>query len=169
MHVLVTAASRHGSTTEIAEALASALEDRGLEVAVLPPEQVGDLSTYDAVVLGSGVYLGHWLPPALALAHRITRSSHPPVWLFSSGPVGDPAKSMVKKMGVDPAELASLMDSTGAVEHRLLPGKLDRHHVHGVQRLALAMFRSLQGDFRDWPATREWAGTIADRLLTEAA
>jgi hypothetical protein len=48
---------------------------------------------YDAVVLGSAVYAGHWLKPARALADRCAAALRArPVWLFSSGPVGDPAK-----------------------------------------------------------------------------
>ena len=68
--VLVTAASRHGATREIAQIIGQALRERGLDSTVRAPEDVSDLAAYDAVVLGSAVYAGHWLPEALALARR---------------------------------------------------------------------------------------------------
>jgi menaquinone-dependent protoporphyrinogen oxidase len=94
--VLVTAASRHGSTHEIADALARGLQeaagDRGLTAATLHAENRPDPSAFDAVVLGSGVYGGSWLEPARELAHRhaaVLRAR--PLWLFSSGPIGGAA------------------------------------------------------------------------------
>jgi menaquinone-dependent protoporphyrinogen oxidase len=64
--VLVTAASKHGATAEIAEAIAEVLAGNGLDPAVVPPDEVDDVAAYDAVVLGSAVYAGHWLKPARA-------------------------------------------------------------------------------------------------------
>lgn len=48
---------------------------------------------YDAVVLGSAVYVGRWLEPARELvdAHAEELAARP-TWLFSSGPIGDPPK-----------------------------------------------------------------------------
>jgi hypothetical protein len=72
--VLVTAATKDGSTGEIAQTIGVALTDRGLPAVGLPPEEVGDISRYDAVVLGSAVYSGHWLPAATALVERCSDS-----------------------------------------------------------------------------------------------
>src|SRR5215217_7240598 len=72
MKVLVSAASRHGATSEIADELGKmlheALHERGgggddVAVDVLPAERVSSVEEYDAVVLGSAVYAGHWLEP----------------------------------------------------------------------------------------------------------
>ena len=64
MRVLVTSATKHGATGEIAQAIADTLRDQGLDPTVLEPEQVDTVDGYDAVVLGSAVYAGHWLKPA---------------------------------------------------------------------------------------------------------
>ena len=91
MRVLVTAATKYGATTEIAQAIAETLGEHGLEATILPPEQVEGVDGYDAVVLGSAVYAGHWLEPARELVERHAAAlAGLPVWLFSSGPVGDP-------------------------------------------------------------------------------
>ena len=79
------------------------LATRGLLTMVIPPEQVGDVTDYDAMVLGSAVYTGHWLEPAKELVRRSGDGfAGRPVWLFSSGPVGDPTRELVQKMRADP-------------------------------------------------------------------
>jgi menaquinone-dependent protoporphyrinogen oxidase len=70
MKVLVTAASMHGATGEIAAVLGEELSGQGLAATVIPPEAVNDIEGYDAVIIGSAVYTGHWLAPAKDLVYR---------------------------------------------------------------------------------------------------
>jgi menaquinone-dependent protoporphyrinogen oxidase len=166
MRVLVTAATKYGATTEIAQAIAEVLGDHGLEAMLLPPEQVEEVDTYDAVVVGSAVYAGHWLKPARELIERhAVALAGLPVWLFSSGPVGDPPKPEE-----DPVDVADLLAATGAREHRVFAGKLVRKQLSFPERAIVAALRVPQGDFRDWTEIRKWAAGIADamrsRLLT---
>lgn len=58
MKTLVTAASRHGSTDEIAEALAGTLRNNGIDVDLIDPTAVHEITDYDTIVLGSAIYLG---------------------------------------------------------------------------------------------------------------
>ena len=165
MTVLVTAATKNGATGEIAQAIGAALTERGVPAVVLPPEDVRDVGGYDAVVLGSAVYSGHWLPAAMALVARCAGAwVGRPVWLFSSGPVGDPHSTLTQKMGVDPVDLPKVRTATGAREHRMFGGKLDRTTLPFAQRMALSLFRGMRGDFRDWGAVRAWSAGIADAL-----
>src|SRR6266542_6497358 len=86
MTVLVSAASKHGSTAEIATAVARVLQERGLAVDVRPVENVTLVDGYEAVVLGSAVYAGHWMESARRLAEvQAGALASRPVWLFSSG------------------------------------------------------------------------------------
>ena len=48
MKVLVTVASKHGSTYEIAKAIGSELATRGLDVSVVPVQDVQTIDEYDA-------------------------------------------------------------------------------------------------------------------------
>ena len=170
MTVLVTAATTHGSTREIAQAIGAALTERGVPAVVLSPTDVGDLRGFEAVVVGSAVYAGHWLEPAMALVDRFAGDwAGRQVWLFSSGPVGDPARRLTQKMGADPVDLPKIRAVTGAREHRMFPGRLDRRSLPVAQRLALAAFPGMQGDFRDWNAVRAWSAGIADALHQTSA
>jgi len=81
-----------------------------LVVDVRPPEQANSVEDYDAVVLGSGVYAGHWLQSAQELAERHAEAlSERPTWLFSAGPLGDPPKTEE-----DPVDVTMILEATTA-------------------------------------------------------
>jgi menaquinone-dependent protoporphyrinogen IX oxidase len=81
--VLVSAASLHGATAEIAQAIGQTLSEQGLTVRVIPPGDVRNLDGCDAVIVGSAVYMGHWLDPAKDLVNRFHEAlTDRPVWLF---------------------------------------------------------------------------------------
>jgi len=160
MTVLVTAASRHGSTMEIAERIGRVLAERGLSVDVQPAASVIDVDAYEAVVLGSAVYMGHWLEAARQLADAAAPElSSRPLWLFSSGPVGDPPKP-----AEFPVDVGRIVAATDAREHRLFAGSLDRQRLSFPERAMTAALRAPLGDFRDWTAIEAWALHIADSL-----
>ena len=160
MKVLVTMASKHGSTGEIGEIVAGVLRDAGVEVSSQPPEVVETLDGYDAVILGSGVYAGRWLEDARGFADRfVTQLASRPVWLLSSGPIGDPPKPE----GEVP-EGAALADRIGARGHRTFSGRLDRHQLGFMERTVVKAIRAPEGDFRDLDAIRSWADEIALEL-----
>ena len=120
--ILVAYATKYGATTEIAEKIGQVLQEAGLPTDVQNVQEVNDLTSYGAVVLGSAVYIGSWRKEAAkflqdneqALAER-------PVWLFSSGPTGEG----------DPVELQ---------DGWTFPGKLqpvaDRIHPRDYRRLS---------------------------------
>jgi menaquinone-dependent protoporphyrinogen oxidase len=166
MHVLVTAASQQGSTHEIAETVGRTLRTRGLEATVAGPDEIREVAGYDAFVIGSALYVGHWLDPALAFVRGFAPTlSTRPVWLFSSGPVGDPSRKLVQKMTADPVELPELLALTNAREHHIFAGKLAGKWLPAPQRISLVLFRGLEGDWRDWEAIERWADEIADSLV----
>ncbi|MFN8163185.1 MAG: flavodoxin domain-containing protein [Solirubrobacterales bacterium] len=169
MKVLVSAASKYGATGEIAAAIGEELRARGIEAVVVAPEGVDDVREYDGVVLGSAVYAGRWLGPARDLAGRSSEALRSrPVWLFSSGPVGDPSRKLVRKMGADPVDLPKVREKTAARDHHMFSGKIDRKNLPLFQRTATVLFR-MDGDFRDWSEVREWASRIADDLQAAPA
>jgi menaquinone-dependent protoporphyrinogen oxidase len=164
MLVLVTAASRHGATAEIAAAIARVLRLRGIETVELPPAEVTDIDTYDAIVLGSAVYVGRWMQPALSFVSRFeTRFANRSVWLFSSGPIGVPPSP------VQGPDMSGVLATTGAVEHRELGGKLDKEKLGLLERGAVRLVHAPEGDYRDWGEASHWATEIADTLVAVKA
>jgi menaquinone-dependent protoporphyrinogen oxidase len=165
MKVLVTAASRHGSTAEIATIIAGILQASDIAAEVLPPEAVGSVADYDAVILGSAVYAGHWLEPARAFVARHANDlATRPVFLFSSGPLGDPPRP--------PAELADATAvelTTGAMDLQVFPGRLLGRHLSLPERLVVAMTLAPGGDYRPWDDIVDWTREIARYLSEESA
>ncbi|RJQ87267.1 flavodoxin domain-containing protein [Amycolatopsis panacis] len=166
MRIVVAVATRHGSTREIAEQIAASLS-AGLEetgaVAQVVVADAGGVTSFagcDAAVIGSAVYAGHWLEPARRLVreHRDELACIP-VWLFSSGPVAQRTRP-----GEDPVDVTEVLARSGAREHRLFGGRIDRSVLHFPERAVVAALRVKDGDNRDWPVIRAWGRAIAREL-----
>ena len=166
MRVLVVHASRLGSTREIADRIAMRLDGLGVHATSMPADGPADPATYDAVVIGSGVYGGHWIPSAVDFARRFRHTlAARPVWLFSSGPVG--AKAVTHTPGV-PKEIAELSAFIEPRGHRVFAGSLDRSRVDdagfSLGERFIAKRLVPEGDFRAWNEIAAWADSIATDL-----
>ena len=160
MRVLVTAASKHGATLEIASAIADKIREANMDVDCLAPDSVREVDAYDAVVIGSAVYAGHWMSPARAFVDRhAAQLSQRPVWLFSSGPVGDPPKPDEELVEIEP-----MVRRLGARGHRTFSGRLDPDALGFVERALTAALRAPHGDFRDFNDIRTWAAGIVEAM-----
>lgn len=160
MKVLVTVGSKHGSSEEIGAAVRSAIADAGVEAVQLPPEQVTSLEGYDAVVIGSGVYAGRWVGAARDLVDRhADELRQRPVWIFSSGPLGEPPKP-----DESPPDGVAAAEKVGAREHKIFAGSLDRAKLGIAERAVIGMVRAPYGDFRSWPEITAWGTRIASEL-----
>lgn len=60
--VLITCATRSGSTSEVAEAIGKEIAECGTEVVVRPVVDVDDISSYDAVIVGGPILYGKCPP-----------------------------------------------------------------------------------------------------------
>jgi len=160
MRVLVSVASRHGGTREMGEVIAATLRGAGFDVDEVEPDEVEQVSAYDAAVLGSAVYVGRL---ALGLRDLVDRQGGQlrelPAWLFWSGPVGEQATPPVAPDDV--ADVAKTIDVRGV---QMFPGRLERAELNISERALVALVRAKPGDYRDMEVVAEWAGTIAAEL-----
>jgi menaquinone-dependent protoporphyrinogen oxidase len=174
MTILVAFGSRYGATRGIAERIARRLAGAGFEVTVSAAERVGAVAPYGAFVVGSALYMGHWLRGTRDFVVRNQRVlAARPLWLFSSGPLG---VQTVDERGRDvlraaePKELRLFRDLVGPRDHRVFQGALDSSRLSGIHRLAIRTAAGrrmlVEGDFRDWPAIDAWANGIARQLDT---
>ena len=163
--ILVAYASKYGATGEIAEKIGEVLRQAGLETQVIPADRVRDLSPYQAVVLGSAAYMFRWRKEAVQFLKRHEKAlAERPVWLFSSGPLGEG----------DPVELLEgrrFPDAQQAIADRIRPrdiavfhGVLDLNKLNPVEKWMMEKFGSPVGDFRDWDMITSWALSIATVL-----
>jgi menaquinone-dependent protoporphyrinogen oxidase len=169
MPVLVVYASKHGATREIAERIAQTMTAAGQQAQARPVTAAGDLTGYDAAVVGSAVYMGHWQKEATQFVrrNRAVLASRP-VWLFSSGPLGtEPTDAQGRDLTVaaEPRELAELTAAIHPREHRVFFGVLDPGSLglgeRAIRKLPAGRTLLPEGDFRDWAQIEAWARGIA--------
>lgn len=159
--VLVTYASKHGATAEIAEAIADELRANGLDADCRPAAVVDDLNGYDATVLGSAVYMKRWRRPARRmLSRRASELADRPLWLFSSGPCGaNPNPSWS-----EPKRVVRAAKKLGARNHVVFGGRLPIEPKGFIERGMVDKTPPDQRDLRDWDEIRAWSRSIAAQV-----
>lgn len=161
--LLLAFASRHGATEEIARRISTRLRQQlppaDWRIDVIEANKVEDLVGYDAVVLGSAIYLGRWLRPAMLLLKRAAAEPPLGLWLFSSGPVDDEAEN---------ASRAPVATGIPVRDSVVFGGRIDRSALSALERAVTRLIGVTDGDYRDWDAIDAWASSIADVLLARA-
>jgi menaquinone-dependent protoporphyrinogen oxidase len=135
-------------------------------------EAVNDPVGYEAFVVGSAVYAGHWQKEASAFVQRNrTVLASRPVWLFSSGPLGTEAtdaKGRDPTVAAEPKEMAEFEGAIGPKGNRVFFGALDPGTLgfpeRAIRKLPAARTMLPEGDFRDWTEIDAWASDIAHVL-----
>jgi menaquinone-dependent protoporphyrinogen oxidase len=163
--VLVGYATRYGSTQEVAEAVAVALREGGLEVDLQPIQKVRTLAGYSAIVLGAPLFMFHWHKDALHfLGQQRAALMERPVAVFALGPVHDPhdEKEWQDSLTQLDKELAKY-PWFKPVALQMFGGKYDPTRL----RFPLSLFtgEAPASDVRDWTAIRAW-GRELKQILT---
>ena len=166
--ILVTYATKTGSTVGVAEAIGKTLAASGANVDVRPMKEVHDLAPYQAVVAGSAINGRAWLPEAMQFVqtHRAELAQkRVAVFLvcltmaMSNGKYRDAAAAML-----DPVRSLVRPVSEG-----LFAGVLDISKVPSLAdkikfRLSVMFGVWSEGDHRDWNAIRAWAEKLPPLL-----
>ncbi|QPK82027.1 flavodoxin [Schaalia sp. ZJ405] len=156
MHILVTAASKHGSTNDVADAIAQRLRDKGHDVDRMAPADVTSIDTYDAVIVGSAVYILQWMEAAHDFMERFAdQLKTTRVWAFSVGMNGVP-----KHAPQDPTRIGPLLTRVEAIDLHSFAGRYNPAVLSLRERSVARLAGVIEGDFRDWDAVNEWADSI---------
>ena len=160
--VLVTFASKMGSTQEIAEAIGHELQARGMQVTVAPcTDDVGP-EGFDGVVIGSAIYTRRWVKAATKyLKRHAHRLAYQRTWLFHSGPCGEGARDEQVQA---PKAVERVIVPLGLSAPVTFGGRLDLDQAIGPVSRWMGAEGPLSGDFRDWDRIRAWAFEIAHQL-----
>ena len=166
---LVAYASRTGSTAEVAKAIGNTLAESGAQVDVLPMQDIKDLAPYQAVVAGSAIRGGKWLPEAMQFmqTHQAALAQKP----FAAFLV---CMTLAMPKGDYREQVATWLEPVRAlvkpVSEGLFAGILDIRQVSSFGdrlkfRLSVAFGVWSEGDHRDWNAIRAWAKSLRPLLL----
>ncbi len=157
--VLVTYASRAGSTKEIAESIAADLTSRGFTVDLLPVKQVRGLDGYSAIVTGSAVRMGSWLPEAAKFVRENAVALNRVPTAFFSVHLMNLGSDVTSRKARD-AYLDTVRKHVQPRHEGLFAGVGDMAKVSFIEGLIGRMVKSPEGDFRDWKAIHSWAAEI---------
>jgi menaquinone-dependent protoporphyrinogen oxidase len=157
--VLVAYASKYGSTGEVAHAIADQFCAQGMRADVRRVEEVTNLDAYDAVVVGSAIRMGRWLPQALSFVEKhAARLQEMPTAIFT-----------VHMLNTDESD-ASRQARAAYVEpvHALLTpqaeafftGRMDVGNLTFLDRMIARMVKAEDADLRDWQSIQRWADQL---------
>jgi menaquinone-dependent protoporphyrinogen oxidase len=167
MKVLVAYASKRGSTAEIAEGIAEVLRESGLDVDRSSVSEVEELGPYEAIVLGSAVYMKRWRGDARRFLRRHRKEmGRMPFWMFSSGPVGDPEKDDLDWS--EPRKVVAAAEKLGVRDHVVFGGRLPTDPQGPIEKAMAAGIPEEYRDRRDWDEIRAWARAVAGELAALA-
>jgi menaquinone-dependent protoporphyrinogen oxidase len=167
--VLVTYASRTGSTAGVAEAIGASLSKHGTQVDVRPMQEVEELTPYRAVVAGSAIQGKQWLPEAMQFVgtHQAALAQRP----FAAFLVCMTLAISNEKYREEVADwMQPVRAMVKPVSEGLFAGVLDIGRVPSLRdrlgfRLSVALGVWSEGDHRDWDAIRSWAESIRPLLV----
>ena len=166
--ILVTYASRAGSTAGVAGAIGRTLAETGLQVELLPMHDVADLAPYRAVVAGSAIRGGKWLPEAMRFiqTNQVALIRKPcAVFLV--------CLTLAMGNGKYRQEVAAWMEPVRQllrpVSEGLFAGAMDTARLPWtpnelLMRGAVACGAFPRGDHRDWDAIHAWAANLRSLL-----
>ena len=159
--ILVAYGSRAGSTSEVAEEIGKRLSEAGASVDVLNVKSVLDMNRYQAVVLGSAIRMGQWVPEMVEFMEKnqAVLQSMPAAFFTMCLFNLDPSKAEEVKTYMDKpkALVAPAAEATFA-------GVMDYSKLKMIERLLSKAMKSTEGDFRDWNAIHSWATDLPGKL-----
>ncbi len=168
-NVLVTYASRSGSTAGVAEVIGKTLADIGLPVEVLPMQEVTDLASYRAVIAGSAIQAAQWLPEAMQFmqAHQATLKQKPFAAFLVCMTLAMPKANQYRSFVAD--FMKPVRALVKPVSEGLFAGALDIEKIPSFRdrlkfRLSIAFGVWKAGDHQDWAAIRAWAADLKPLL-----
>lgn len=159
LKILVAYATRAGSTAEIATEVGGVLSARGFSVEMKSLKERPVLAGYQAVVLGSAVRMGSWLPEALTFVRTNQRALQGlPVALFTVHMLntGEDEASRTARAGYTASVRALLPDASEA----FFAGLMDFSRLSFFDRFIARMVKAVESDRRDWGQIRDWAGSV---------
>jgi menaquinone-dependent protoporphyrinogen oxidase len=168
--ILVTYASRAGSTAGVAEAIGKTLAESGAQVDVFAMQDVKDLTPYGAVVAGSAIQNKQWLPEAMQFmqTNRAALSEKPFATFLVCMTLAMKNAGQYRRFAAD--FLNPVRSLVKPVSEGLFAGVLDIRKVPSASdrfkfRLSVLFGAWSEGDHRDWNAIRKWAAGLPPLLL----
>jgi menaquinone-dependent protoporphyrinogen oxidase len=192
--ILVAYTTNAGTTEEVAVVIGKELGKDGVQVDVRRIEEIADLESYTAVVIGGPMIMGwHKAATKFVKKHQQALSRVPVAYFLTAMSLTQTGETSIGAIPlcIDPmiakapknANRLSLKERYATVTNYLRPvlrsapqakpvsialftGKLEFYRLKLLQMLfVLLVIQAQPGDRRNWPAIREWADGLRTQLL----
>lgn len=157
--VLVAYSTRAGSTAEIAATIGQTLSQRGFSVDVLPVKKQPNPADYQAVILGSPIRMGSWLPEMVSfIKENRSLLEKLPLALFTVHMLngGDDEQSRTNRQ----AYLNAVREWVSHAEEVYFLGKMELAKLSFLDRFISNAMKAKDEDLRDWNAIQTFAGSV---------
>ena len=157
--ILVTYATRAGSTSEVAASIGVTLSQRGFAVDVKPVKDNPTPTGYQAVIMGSAIRMGNWLPEAVDYIKKNSLALNGmPIALFTVHMLNTAEDETSRAARL--AYLDAVRPLLTRAEETFFAGKFDFSRLSFLDRMISKMVKAVEGDARDWNKINAWANTI---------
>jgi len=157
--VLVAYSTRAGSTAEIAATIGQTLSQRGFSVDVLPVKKQPNPADYQAVILGSPIRMGSWLPEMVSfIKENRSLLEKLPLALVTVHMLngGDDEQSRKNRQ----AYLNAVREWVTHAEEVYFLGKMELAKLSFLDRFISNAMKAKDEDLRDWNAIQTFAGSV---------
>ncbi len=163
--ILITYASKHGGTREIAERISEQFPAGQFDITLQPVESGTSPGDFDAVILGVALYMGQWRRRAVKyLKSHIQVLADKDTWIFLSGPTGEGDPDTMLEGRKVPGKLNPLVEKIRPREVKTFHGALFPERMGGMEKWIIKKVNAPVGDFRIWKDIETWGKNVATTL-----
>jgi menaquinone-dependent protoporphyrinogen oxidase len=157
--VLITYASKYGSTGGVADAIGKEICSKDVTADVVLIKNAINISSYQGVVIGSAIYMGKWLPEAVDFVkkNRGILRQVPVSYFLVCMTLSHPTKENLAKVLAYMDPILKAVPEVRPVGIGTFAGALDYSNLSWLNKKILKSKGTPEGDFRDWNAIRAWA------------
>lgn len=165
--ILIAYATKHGATSSIAAKIADVLCQEGFQVDLKLARKVTNISAYDAVIVGSPVYIGGWLRGARQFLHKnqdvLANNMKVAVfitctYLKDENDTPD-RRAHAKEIYIDP--ILDELPDIAPISCGILSGEFLYRELYPVEYILMRLAKFPEGDFRNEEKITAWALEIS--------
>lgn len=161
--ILIVYTSKCGSTAEIADSMGKSISEKGYNVDVLPVKKVTGLADYDAVIAGSAIRVGAWLPEAVDFIKENKETlDHLPIGIFTVHALN--WENTAASEALRKTYTTAIKQLISPREEAFFTGKIDFSKMTFLEKMMCKAVKAVEEDRRDWTAIRAWAEGVPEKL-----
>lgn len=165
--ILIAYDTVHGATSTIADKIGKVLCEQGFQVDLMLARKVKDVSSYDAILIGTPIYYGEFLPGIKSFLnkHQQSIAGKPHVLFVNCTYLKEDTEEIrnkVMELWVNP--MLEKFPEIKPLNIGLFGGKILFSELYPVEYFLMKLMKYEDGDFRDYDKIGAWAESMTETL-----